>query len=252
MMFTILSISRFRHIRLYGLAFLTFLFLMISTIVFWQYFKTSTPTPVEVPQTNVEKNTVEYLTPEREQTIQKQVASLVQEGDISACEKVENDLYRKICINNIALNKANETRDISHCQYIDGDLIHNNLCEQGVLLTKSIDEQDISVCAETKNLELKEQCESAYHISLALKKNDPTICNQNSDQLEADSCWNSYHAQIFSSEGADCSVFRGDEAQTDCAVLTMSQENINFETMQAACSKLKTSLFTQLCTMFGI
>ncbi len=225
--------------------------LVVFFLIGLTIFTSNDPVPSSTPSTiKTEKQTV--LTTEEELVLQEQITPLIKAGDMKACGQVQNDMYRKVCINNIALNKANETKDISYCQNIDGELLSKDACEQGVLFTKSVETKNVAICAEASNPQLKEQCETAYYPSLALKEQNPAACDQHPDKAKANECWNGFLAQKFTSgEKVECSNFRGEDVQADCSALIQMQEGTAFEVMRSTCAGQKTNTFIQICMMLG-
>lgn len=225
--------------------------LVVFFLIGLTIFTSNTPVPSSTPPT-IKTETEPVLTTEEELVLQEQITPLIKAGDMKACGQVQNDMYRKVCINNIALNKANETKDISYCQHLDGELLSKDTCEQGVLFSKSVETKNIAVCAEASNPLLKEQCETAYYPSLALNDQDPAACDQHPDKAKADECWNGFFAQKFASgEKIECSNFRGEDVQADCNALMSLQEGTAFEMMRSTCAAQKTNTFTQICMMLG-
>lgn len=198
------------------------------------------------------------LSPEQEVKLQEQIAPLIKAGDMKACESVSSDMYRKVCINNIALNKANETKNIEYCQYLDNELIERASCERQILMQKSIETENKAVCSETKDEKLKQECEESFLFGMAQKKNDPKLCDQSSDKTKADQCWNGYHAQSMTmptSDGkpkeTDCDLFRGDEVKADCQAFTAAQKTNDQQKLMEICRNQKSQVFVMTCMMMN-
>ena len=196
------------------------------------------------------------LTPEAELKLQEEISPLIKGGDMKACDSVTNDMYRKVCINNIALNKAEETKDISYCQYLDNELIERSSCERQILNQKAIEKEDKSVCSETKDEKLKQECENSFLFGMASKKQDPKLCDQDADKTKADQCWNGYQAQrmmVPTTDGkpgeVDCGLFRGEDVKADCQALTAALKESNPQKLMEACQAQKTKAFFQVCMM---
>ena len=196
------------------------------------------------------------LSPEAELKLQEQVSPLIKAGDMKACERVDNAMYRSVCVNNIALQKAEETGDISFCQYLDDELISRDSCERQILFPKSIEKEDKAICGETKNATLRKECEDSFLFGLANKKQDPSLCDQDSDTINADRCWNAYHVQgamAPTSDGKrqslDCSLLRGDDVKADCAAIAPALENRNPQKLAESCQARKTEVFGLICMM---
>lgn len=208
----------------------------------------------KVAQPIAEQNSV--LDVATELKLQEQVAPLITAGDMDACNQVQDDMYKKVCINNIALKKANDTKDISYCQYLDDKLITRESCERQITLQKSVEREDMSICSETKNETLQKQCENAYYFGLAQKKQNPSICDKDADSVRANQCWNIYHAQKLmmpsdnsTRQSVDCSLLRGKDEQKDCTAITSALNGANQQKIMEVCGTQTTQLFGMLCMM---
>ena len=163
----------------------------ISIFIYFNYpklFKTKNPIPllnedsVLTPkkEINSEENQKETKNEKvaEELKLQEQTAEIIKTNNYNECDKIEDAMYKKVCINNIALKLAEETLDISHCQKLDNELVPRDDCERNVIASKSIKNDDISACLETKNQELQAQCQDNYYIQFSQKKDDIGICEQ--------------------------------------------------------------------------
>ncbi|MEK7630104.1 MAG: hypothetical protein AAB432_01835, partial [Patescibacteria group bacterium] len=100
---------------------------------------------------------------------EQQVASLVRAGDFDACANVNYKSadgvdYKNVCENNIALNKAIQTLDLSWCKNLDDKLFLVNDCELQVSIEKLTKKLDISFCNNISNSQTKKECEVRYWI----------------------------------------------------------------------------------------
>ena len=59
---------------------------------------------------------------------------IIKGGDIEKCNTIESEYEKAICINNIALNLAQETMDISYCERVDNKLVSRDECERQIIL----------------------------------------------------------------------------------------------------------------------
>ena len=199
------------------------------------------------------------LQPMEERKLQEEVAPLIDAGDMNACDRIQNDLYRKVCVDNIALNKASGTGDIRFCQYLDDKLVTKASCEWQVLGKKSIDKEDRGVCDETGIDSVRKDCEGAFSFGMAGKKHDPKLCDQDADKTNVDLCWTMYQARVAlltsAADGTtgmlDCTLFRGDAAKADCATLAPALKTADQAKIGAACQNLKTGLFGEVCMLPG-
>lgn len=190
----------------------------------------------------------------REIKLQEQIAPLIKSGDMKACDQVLDEMYRKVCVNNIAIQKAEETNDISYCQYLDGELVSKEVCERQVVMTTAIAKEDVSACTLTTNELLQQECEDSYFYNLAQAKSDPSVCDQMEDEDKANQCWNIYHlnpSQLnLTTESFDCQVLRGEAEQTDCQNI-IPIISTNPSGLAEACQNQQSQLFQSLCMRFS-
>lgn len=193
------------------------------------------------------------LSTQDELKLQEVVAPLIASGDMKTCEQIDNAMYRSVCVNNIALKKAEETNDITYCRYLDGDLIPEETCEQQVVFRKSIDEGNTNACAETKNDALKRECEDSFPIRLALEKNDPSLCDRSPIPSE---CRDIVALGRFSADpkSLDCASFSTEDAKTDCSSLRplflLAAPDI--AKLRETCTDVKSPLFARVCSSLGV
>lgn len=229
-----------------GSALVLFVFFIGALAIINKHSSTPATLPTPTPEAVTEEDT---LTPEAELALQEQIAPLIQAGDMTACEQVQDEMYKKVCINNIALNKASETSDISYCQYIDNELIPRADCEHQVVSTLSLEKEEQAICDQATDETVKTQCKETYHLALALKKNDATLCAQATNPAQ---CTDSFSLQQFMQDPSQvaCTTFSTPEAQADCTALkaaaTDQQAFLQF------CQEKQSELFTPLCMMMGM
>jgi len=155
-------------------------------------------------------------------------------------------MYHTVCINNIALNLAQETQDISYCQKIDNKLVPIRDCESQVIFKKSLDKESIAICDETKDQELQKQCRNSFWPSLALKKQDNKLCDNIQTEPEKTFCYDNYVLQKeFTQDAANfkCAEFSDKQVRLDC---TSYQANSKQLTMEM-CNQFKSGLFLNFC-----
>ena len=109
---------------------------------------------------------------------QEQLAKVIAKRDFAGCGRITDALYKTVCVNNIALKLAEETKDISYCQRIDGKLIPVQECEREIIFSQSIEKEDAEICGQTKDQELERRCRDNFYLQLSIKKNDITVCGQ--------------------------------------------------------------------------
>lgn len=197
-------------------------------------------------------NTAEEINKTPEKTglyWQEQADEIIKTNDFNKCDEIEDELYRKVCVNNIALNLANEKQDISYCEKLDNELVPIADCESRVIYAKAMDKEDISVCEETENQELRKSCENSFWLSYAIKKEDISICGNKTGEAEKNACHNSYLLQkefIADMADFDCGKFKGSSEKSDCAVF---KENLSAN-RASSCADLNSELFKNFCRLY--
>lgn len=217
---------------------------------------------VVIVVTNQKKNIPTRILSQEEKVSQElgfqtQVAGIIKTKDLTKCGAVNDATYSAVCINNIALNLAQEQNNISYCSHLDDKLVSRAQCEQQVVFQKSIKEENIAVCKESTFSDIVKKCEESFYTSLALKKNDVTVCSQNPDESKRALC----HDQVMVSESnvsMDFSKLSCDKLQTpfakdDCASFKkIASPQAKPEAIVSFCSNQKTTLFQFVCLMSGM
>lgn len=197
------------------------------------------------------------LTPEKEIEFQKQAGEIIKTKDFSSCNAIKNEMYQSVCVNNIALNLAQETKDISYCLKLDNKLVPIAECERQIVSQLSLEKEDKAICQTATDETVAKGCEEFYLFGLANKKQDPDICDQDPDKTKADQCWNAYHVQkTLSPQGLSgagtapslgCSILRGADAKADCVLISEAKKDNNPQKLEMSCQNLKTQLFFRIC-----
>lgn len=181
-----------------------------------------------------------------EKKLQEQAEDIVQSGDPQACQKIENEMYQKVCRNNIFLKKAEKENNAAYCRELDGKMISVENCERQIVMQKSIEKGDASVCQEASQKEVRVQCEENFWPKLALQKQDIGICAQAKDQEIGKKCKDMfyfYHDFSPNPQSFGCSNFSDESLRTDCEIYksNLSQKKTN------PCENLKTGFVTLFC-----
>lgn len=223
-------------------------FLLLLAIVIFFFLRTAAPSDVAIVAQNQQP-----LTSEAEVALQEQIAPIIKAGDMSACDQVQNSMYRSVCINNIALQKAEATNDISYCQYLDGELISKEDCERQVIMQKSVETENINACQETVNVALQKECTDSFNIRMAIEKNDPTLCAGAEDSV---SCQDMVAFNNFSTNqgNIECSAFSSEEAINDCKIIKpiIRADVPNMSQLMTSCSNIKSPAFVRICAGLGV
>ncbi len=210
-------------------------------------------TSLRLPESGNEPTSDTVLSTQDELKLQEAIAPLIASGDMKACEQIDNAMYRAVCINNIALQKAEETNDIAYCGYLDDELIPEETCERQVIFQKSVDEGNTNACAETKNDALKRECEDSFPIRLALEKNDPSLCDRSPSPGD---CKDILALGRFSTDpqSLDCASFSTEDARNDCTSLKplFLSATPDLAKLTETCMGVKSPLFARVCASSGM
>ena len=178
--------------------------------------------------------------------IQEQLGELIKGGNFDDCKKIGNAYYETVCVNNVALQLAQERLDVSYCQKIDNKLVPIADCERKIIFTKSINKEDAAACDETKNEELRLQCRTELYLGLAFKKNDVSVCERETTPERRAECADRYIFQkeyVGKSTDFDCNRFLGDDMRQDCSMFATKKGLRRSE----ACLELQSNLFINHC-----
>ncbi|HAV10965.1 MAG TPA: hypothetical protein DCX32_00235 [Candidatus Moranbacteria bacterium] len=196
---------------------------------------------------NVPSEKEKILSSDDEIGFQEQVAEIIKTKDFSHCEKISNDTYRKVCVNNIALDLAQEKGDVSYCAELDGNMVSVSECERGIVLAKSASEENMEICKQATTKEVASECESGFYQAVSLKKEDKGYCDNIGDQKATDECYDNF---VFSMEfmkdikNFKCSSFRNQDLANDC----LAYKNMKSD-QEPDCSGYKSSQYMDLCLM---
>jgi len=178
--------------------------------------------------------------------LQQQVADIVATKDFSQCNKVSDEIYKVVCVNNIALNLAQETQDLSYCQKIDNTLVPISDCERQIIFTKSVTKGDIKVCEETKDAAIKEECITGYWQAKAFNEGNTALCENIGNEFGKNYCYDSY---LFSNKfqnnvsGFDCRSLKDIQTQEDC------KNYKKVPSPSVSCGELRSMLFSNYCAI---
>lgn len=172
----------------------------------------------------------------------------IKTNDFKECDQIKDDKYKTVCINNIALNKANETGDVSFCDKVDGKLITKAYCQENAASQSSQTKEDISQCDKIQDEQDRAFCKESFFISLAIKKDDITICNQATKQQTKDTCKDMFTVRKENQKDFktfDCKKLSTPQTTTECEKLkkVLAQEKKDME----ACKEFKSPVMLDLC-----
>lgn len=175
--------------------------------------------------------------------LQEQAADIIKSKDFSRCDEISDPTYKTVCVNNIAMNVAQETGDVSYCDKMDNKLVPKEDCERQAVFAKSVENEDIKVC-EGATIELvRRDCENGLWQSLAFKRGDIKLCENIKTENEKNYCHDNY---LLNKEFAgkinklDCNSLREVQAQEDCRQVKKNAAQ--------ACRAVQSTLFTDYCS----
>ncbi len=189
---------------------------------------------------------------ETELQLQEQAGEIIKTKDFKRCDEIKDETYQIVCVNNIALNLAEETQDISYCQKIDNTLVSIEGCERQVIFKKSLGDEDIGVCGETQNQKIQKECQDGFWLKLALKKDNATLCNNHQAEQEINYCRDSYVFQkefIQNLTNFSCEKFADKQVEADCIVYKKNLDKNTDRTGSMICRSLKSDLFLNYCLL---
>jgi len=180
-------------------------------------------------------------------TIPSIANEIIKAEDLEKCDSIDDETYPTVCRNNIYLNKATRTGDVSLCANMDGKMITQAICEMQVVNQASVAKEDISICDGASDQDVRASCRASFYTALAIKKDDNSVCATAPDKTGRDFCYNTLALQginplEFLQGGADCASFRGDAAG-DCRAI---QEDPN-----TGCAGVSSQSFTVFCQYMG-
>ena len=217
---------------------LSIVVVIVIFLVYW-YFSVSHEKMWEVDEQNKIEVKHQEITSEKIKT-----------GDFDECQNIDDDMYRDVCINNIALNLSKTNKDVSICSKMSGKLVSIWECERAVVWPLSMEQSDISICDLASDQAVVEQCRSSYTMYFAQKSWNESDCGNDAR------CVNTLLLKKYTQVSKElCEKVQGVDAKNDClSVLEVSdlfQQNIMYPDMIASvCSNLKTQYFESACLEF--
>lgn len=231
-------------------------FLVVFAFVARRVAERLVPAPTATDQGSAAKK----LSKNEERVLQQNLADAVKTGDDASCAGIRDTLYHTACVNNIALNAARETGDISVCRKIDDKLIPRSDCEREVVTRWSIEKTDVSVCDEAEDGIIRTECRAVYPYVMATKNHDQKYCAAIVDEGGRQACED---AVVFADarnrkKAVDCALLRGADDRADCQAIEPLVDPMTGrvgmtdpKTAFKACQTLKTALYRMACPMTG-
>ena len=162
----------------------------------------------------------------QEEAIAQEVSKIVAKGDFDACNKINNEEYKIICKNNVALELASKELDAKWCLELDDERIGREDCVSSIILQKAVEQDDIDICREAEELgyiNSVELCSANFLVTKAIRENKKEYCDGINNETYKDNC----EKQVFMAS------FFKDPINTNCQNL----ENFGIE--QSVCEEYK-------------
>lgn len=194
------------------------------------------------------KQEVAPVKTETQTSTAEQVAAIVDKGDFSACDLIQDADYKIVCKNNIAENLADKNLDTSWCLKLDDKNFSRENCIQSVVFGKAKKQGDPNTCNEAGALGYKDdvdKCLTGFWTDKASKESNKELCNNIIQEAGKTNCLNQVAIANFfkDPEGSDCSkLAEVGITQSDCKSY---QENKN-------CDLLTDRLLIRECQITGI
>ncbi|MDO8716687.1 MAG: hypothetical protein Q7J73_07785, partial [Dehalococcoidales bacterium] len=161
-----------------------------------------------------------------------------------------------VCINNIALQKAEEKLNIDECQKLDNTLVSVESCVFEITAKKALSEENPALCSAIVDTQSAELCMLQTSTAIALKKDNPNVCkNFGLNQSDENRCYNAVllvpkvigGKLSMPIKTIECDTLTGSDFQKDCrlfqsAILRKTEGSLG------ACSKMSTEEFRRMCS----
>ena len=194
----------------------------------------------------------EKITADSEVELQEKVSAIVEEGNLSRCEGVVDETYRKICINTVAINLAKKTGDMAYCQKVDGELVAQDACTKESILSASLEKEDVSLCEGLEAPSEKDACRKTFYAVVPGKRNDSNLCVGAPDEAYC------RDTVLFRAEYGknglpyECTKFQSPQVKEDCVIFQDRKNASRHAATVTAegkplCAGVKSELFLQLC-----
>jgi len=185
---------------------------------------------------------------QEESNLHKKTVEIIKTKNISNCQKISDQFFKKVCINNISLDLAKEKQDVSYCKNLDNQLVLIEDCEREIIFPKAIENENVNICFEASNINVQKECTKNFWIGMSRKKQEITLCDNIQEEKEKNYCYNTYLIyQEFSKNPNefDCEKFVTDVARNDCE----TYKN-NLKLKQNSCMGMKSLAFRTYCRSY--
>jgi hypothetical protein len=199
-------------------------------------------------------NKTQPLTVEQELSLQEQAGAIIDTGDIKACDQIDNDMYKSVCRNNIALELAQKNLDISQCKSIENETTRES-CISEIASKNAIQNKSVEECLSIKNEVSRSQCTEQYYMNIGANKSEGNNrCDDIADAAGKTLCQDTatlYSGFSSNPKNFDCSKFKSEDSVSDCNAYQQVTAN-QPGPVSAFCGYFKTGLFKRFCSQQSI
>lgn len=179
------------------------------------------------------------------------VADVIAAGDIEQCAKargmvIGGDDWEKVCKNNIALQQAGRTLELSQCDKLDGDFMEPEACKRGVIYKTMVRNPNGAFCLSLGEGALSDFCHTLHWTESAIAKNDMGFCDNHQDSARIARCRDEFFVDglVFGRKEVSCDVF-SEALRAGC--LAYTGEKHSSEDGVSACLTTGNRSFEQIC-----
>ena len=184
---------------------------------------------------------------------EQQIASLIRAGNFDACASVDYKSsdgvdYKAVCQNNIALNKATQSSDISWCKRLDNKNFKVDDCEKNIIFTSIRAGSGIEICNNSSE-EVKNNCYSFYWTEQAKQKGNINLCRNIEKIGDQPFCRDNYWIELLikDSQRISCANFTSASLQNDCKALKSVFDKNSLQTTKNICINIKNQDIRNIC-----
>lgn len=180
--------------------------------------------------------------------IGERTARVVATKDVAGCEAIADETYRKICINNIVLKLAEETKDTSYCDKLDGEMVKPDDCKIQLVAASLKEANDPSACNTIIDEDRRTVCIASFYIQKALSEKNAAACGQLTKEMQ------NYCKEAVSLLGTislgtlkdfSCDTLKDPALKADC--VNIKRAFLTPKPTAQVCQAVRTPYFAELC-----
>ncbi|MDA3840342.1 MAG: hypothetical protein PF572_04595 [Patescibacteria group bacterium] len=176
---------------------------------------------------------------------QKKYEEIYENGNIIDCNGLFDQNLKKMCLNNLAIKKSFEEKDMGYCDYLDNDLYKIDDCRINVVVSYSNKTNFLENCNILEEEMIVKKCKDRFEFDENVLSSGYSICSNITNKEEKDFCYSSVLAmKIINKEDLACSEIKEiEELENDCNSLREFLESSDY----ANCDIYKTKIFKEIC-----